>query len=162
GAATKKLKKENAECIKLLDEGKDVSDCHKAPSPVLPAGNEMVWGVISFSLLFFLLRKFAYPGIKKGMDTRAEKIRTTLDDADAEAGRIIEEARQAADAMRRDLRGRAEADATAVRERAQADIQTAVERALGEAREQVSALSMQAVELVLQRQLSDHDTQTRL
>src|SRR5262249_47599348 len=63
------------ECAKLLNEGKKIDDCQKAPSPILPAKNELIWGTISFVALFILLWKFAWPGLKKGMDTRTERIR---------------------------------------------------------------------------------------
>ena len=110
----------DAECIAILIEGGSVDDCHEAPSPILPATDELVWGTISFVLLFLLMWKFAFPAIKKGMNDRTERIRADLDaadtakteatvvldgykaqlaDAKAEAGRIIEEARQAADAL---------------------------------------------------------------
>src|SRR4029079_18429812 len=113
---------EAEECHKLLEEGKKVDDCQEAPSPILPATNELIWGGISFVVLLVLLSKFAFPAIKKGMDDRTERIRKDLDeaenakseparisehyarrlaDAKAEAGRIIEEPRQAADGVRR-------------------------------------------------------------
>ena len=48
------------DCIKLLEDGKKIDDCQKAPSPILPATNELIWGTISFVVLLFLLWKFAY------------------------------------------------------------------------------------------------------
>ena len=178
-----KLTHENEECLELLEEGKDVDDCQEAPSPILPATNEIVWGSISFVILFAALAKFAYPAIRKGMEGRTDKIRVSLDeaertraqaqtilddyqrqlaDAKSEAGRIIEEARQAAEAMRRDLIAKAEADAALTRERATADIQTQVERATADLREQVAALSVEAAELVVGRALTDRDQQLAL
>src|SRR5207248_6654119 len=82
------------ECIDKLEKGGVIDDCQKAPSPILPATNELIWGAIAFALLFFLLAKFAYPGLKKGLDERAEKIRTSIDDAErarGDAQRILEE-----------------------------------------------------------------------
>ena len=55
---------------KLLEEGKTIDDCQKAPSPILPATNELIWGTISFVVLLVLLWKFAWPGLKTGMDGR--------------------------------------------------------------------------------------------
>ena len=40
-------------------EGSKIDDCQKAPSPILPAKNELIWGAISFVVLFVLLWKFA-------------------------------------------------------------------------------------------------------
>ena len=43
-ATTVHLTPTNEECIKLLEEGKKPDDCHKAPSPILPEKNELIWG----------------------------------------------------------------------------------------------------------------------
>ncbi len=56
------------ECIDKLEGGGSIDDCQKAPSPIKPANNELIWGAISFVVLLVLMWKFAYPGIKKGMD----------------------------------------------------------------------------------------------
>jgi F-type H+-transporting ATPase subunit b len=160
-----------------------VTDCAKAPNPLLPATNEIIWGSIGFLIVFVFLAKFGFPAVKQGMDARAERIRNSLDEAERtkteaqtildeyqrqlaeaknEAARIVEEARQAADAMRRDLMSKAEAEAQATRERAQADIQTQVERATADLRAQVAQLSVDAAEMVVRNQLTDRDAQLRL
>jgi len=74
--------KQAEECSKLLAEGTKVDACQEAPSPILPATNELVWGAISFIVVFTLLGKFAYPAIKKSMEERTNKIREGLDDAE--------------------------------------------------------------------------------
>ena len=74
------------ECIKKLEGGGSIDDCQKAPSPIKPANNELIWGAVSFVVLLALMWKFAYPGIKKGMDGRAERIRKNLEDADTAKG----------------------------------------------------------------------------
>jgi F-type H+-transporting ATPase subunit b len=176
------LDHEAEECIHILEDGGKVDDCQEAPSPILPATDEIVWGAISFVVLFFLMSRFAYPAIKKGMAAREERIRDTLDeaetakssaqqvledyqrqlaDAKGEAGRIIEEARQSADAMRRELLARAETDAAGIRERAQADIQASVDRAKADLQAQVAALSIELAEKVVAANL-DRDAQMRL
>lgn len=154
----------------------------EAPNPILPATNEIVWGTLAFFVLLFLMWKFAFPAVQKGMEARTERIRNSLDEAErtraeahqiledyqrqladarSEAGRIIEEARQTADAMRRDLMARAEEDAQAARERAQQDIRAAVERASADLRRQVAELSIGMAEKVVEKNL-DRDTQIRL
>ncbi len=122
-----------------------IDDCQKAPSPILPAKNELIWGAISFVVLFGLLWKFACPGIKKGMDDRTERIRNDLDAADTakaeadqvladyraqladarnESARIIEEARQQADALTsRSGAAALQAELAEMRERAAADVE---------------------------------------
>jgi F-type H+-transporting ATPase subunit b len=179
---TQKLTHANEECVKLLEEGQDVTACQQAPNPILPATNELIWGSISFVVLFFLLRRFAFPAIRKSMDARAERIRTSLDeaeraktdaesilaeyqaklaDAKAESARIIEEARQSADKLRQDLRRQAEAEVAASKQRAQEEIQAAVARATADLRTTVRELTLELAEKVIQRNL-DRETNLAL
>jgi len=183
GVASAKPANEAAEhCIKLLEDGKTVEDCQKAPNPILPAKNELVWGIISFTALFILLAKFGYPAIKKGLEDRTNRIRESIDDADrakneaqgildeyqrqladarSEANRIIEEARQTADQLRRDLVTRAEQEAQELRQRTAEDIAAAQSRAMADLRTQVRDLTIELTEKVVGRQL-DGDTQRQL
>ena len=170
------------ECIEKLEAGKDVDDCQKAPSPILPATNELIWGGISFVVLLVLMSKFAFPALKKGMEDRTERIRKDLDeaenakseadriredysrqlaDAKSEAARIIEEARQAADAVRRDLTQRAEQEAQELRQRNAEQLEAERARIMGELRGQVSSLAIELAEKVVEANL-DEATNTRL
>src|SRR5437016_3678102 len=82
-STTAKLPEANEQCIKLLENpSKKIDDCQKAPSPILPAKNEIIWGSIAFVALLLALYKFAWPGLKGSMDARAERIRSDLDAAD--------------------------------------------------------------------------------
>jgi F-type H+-transporting ATPase subunit b len=160
----------------------DFSTCQKAPNPILPATSEIVWAAISFLALFVLLAKFAWPGIKKAMEARSDRIRESLDeaerakteaetvleeyqrqlaDAKSEAARIIEEARQTADNLRQDLRRQAESEVAEVKQRAQEDVQAQVERAMADLRSQVAELAIELAEKVVERNL-DQDTQMAL
>jgi F-type H+-transporting ATPase subunit b len=174
-STTVKLKEANKECIEKLEKGQEIDDCQQAPNPILPATNELIWGSISFVLLLFLLQRFAYPAIRKGMEARSERIRSSLDEADQakadaesilgeyqakladarnESTRIIEEARQAADQLRQDLRRQAEAEVTASKQRAaQEEIDAAVERATADLRVRVRDLTLELAEKVVQRNL---------
>jgi F-type H+-transporting ATPase subunit b len=170
------------ECIDKLEHGGAIDDCQKAPSPILPATNELIWGAIAFVLLFILLAKYAYPGIKKGMDDRAEKIRTSIDEAEkaksdahrileeyqaqladarSESARIIEEARQAADRLRQDLKRQAETEVGELRARAQEDIQAQVQRAMADLQARVGELAIELAEKVVERSL-DRETNMQL
>ncbi len=170
------------QCKEKLDAGGTIDDCQKAPSPILPAANEVIWGSISFVILFLFLWKFGLPPVRKMMEAREERIRTDLEkaetaktdservleeyraqlaDARNEGARILEEARQAADQMRRDLISRAEADAAELRGRAQEDIRLAGERALADLRTRVADLSIELAEKIVERNL-DRDTQVAL
>jgi F-type H+-transporting ATPase subunit b len=170
------------QCAEKLASGQTVDDCQKAPSPILPATNEIIWGSISFVILFIVMWRFAMPPVRKMMEAREDKIRGDLEraeeakgeaegvlddyraqlaDARNEASRILEEARQAADQMRRDLIARAEADAAEQRARAQEDIRLASERAMADLRNRVADLSIELAETIVKRNL-DRDTQLQL
>ncbi|HUP86251.1 MAG TPA: F0F1 ATP synthase subunit B [Acidimicrobiales bacterium] len=176
------ISKESEECIELLEEGKDVDACHEAPSVILPATNELIWGAISFFLLLALMWKFALPAVKDGMEARTEKIRGDLDEAERikaeaqqiladyqrqladakdESSRIIDEARQTAEQMRRDLMVRAEAEVNELRDRTRTEIDAAQQRAIADLRNQVSELAIGAAEVVVQKNL-DRDTNRAL
>lgn len=169
-------------CIEKLENKGAIDDCQKAPSPIKPATNELIWASVSFVILFGLLWKFAYPGIKKGMAARSERIRSSLDAADGakaeaqtildeyraqladarnESARIIEEARQQADSLKRDREGRLQAELAALRERAQADIESAKAQAIADLRAQVADIAIGAAETVVQHNL-DRATQIQL
>jgi F-type H+-transporting ATPase subunit b len=172
----------DAECIKILAEGNKVDDCQEAPSPILPATDELVWGALSFVILFLLMRQFAYPAIKQGMATRSERIKGDLDaaeaakaeavgvldkyradlaDAKAEAGRIIEAARQAADALKRDQESRLQSELAELRTKAAADIESAKVQAIADLRGEVAQLAIGAAEVVVSKNL-DQATQVQL
>ena len=151
-------------------------------NPILPGGQELVWGSISFIVLFVLLAKIGYPAVKKGMDARAERIRASLAeaekakdeaqsilqdyrqqlaDAKGEAARIIDEARQAADKVRQDLTKKAEAEAAEIKERAQEDITAQANRTLADLQARVALLAVELAEKVVEKNL-DEDTNREL
>ncbi|MCZ7534821.1 MAG: F0F1 ATP synthase subunit B [Acidimicrobiia bacterium] len=169
-------------CIHLLEAGGDPEDCHEAPSPILPATNELIWGSAAFLVLFGFMWKFGLPAVRTMMQTREEGIRSDLEraesakgeaedllveyraqlaDARDEAGRIIEEARAAADSMRRDLIARAEGEASDLRSRAAEDIRLAGSRAMADLQSRVADLSIELAERIVERSL-DRETQLAL
>jgi F-type H+-transporting ATPase subunit b len=151
-------------------------------NPILPAMNEIVWGALSFLVLYALMSKFAFPAVRKAMDGRSERIRQSLDEAERakaeaqsvledyrsqladarnESARIIEEARQAADKLRQDLKSQAEAEVAEIRQRAQDDIATQAERVKAGLRAEMAELSIELAEKVVERSL-DRDTNMAL
>lgn len=175
-------KKADAECITKLVEGKKVDECQEAPSPILPATDELVWGALSFIVLFFLMKQLAYPAVKQGMQARSDRIKGDLDaaeaakaeavdvldkyradlaDAKSEAGRIIEAARQAADALKRDQESRLQSELAELRTKAAADIESAKVQAIADLRGEVAQLAIGAAEVVVSKNL-DQATQVQL
>jgi len=172
------------QCFDKLAKGGDVTvdDCQKAPSPLLPAKNEVIWGSAAFLVLLIAMWKFGVPAVRNMEQAREDRIRNDLEgaekarndaeaekaqytaqiaDARNEAGRIIEEARQSAEQVRRDLIARAEVEANDVRERAQSDIAAQQQRAMAELRTDVAQLSIDLAERIVERNL-DRDTQLQL
>jgi F-type H+-transporting ATPase subunit b len=126
--------------------------------------------------------KFGIPAAKSMMDARTERIRNDLDGADrarseaetvladyqrqlaearTEATRIIEEARQQADQVRRDLTARAEAEGAELRQRNADQIAGERDRVLGELRTQVGVLAIELAGKVVESNL-DQETNQRL
>jgi F-type H+-transporting ATPase subunit b len=154
----------------------------QSKNPILPSVPELVWGSLSFLVVFLVMRKFAFPAVRNTMEARTERIRQSLESADnakaeaqtvlddyqrqladakSEANRIIEEARQTADQLRRDLMAKAESEATELRQRAAQDIDAAKDRALAELRGQLTTLAIELAEKVVERNL-DRQTNTAL
>jgi len=166
----------DVECIPILVEGGEVDECNEAPSPILPPTNELVWGAISFALIVGLLWKLAWPGIKKGMDGRTERIRTDLERAEGakdesekvladyktqlaearnESARIIEEARQSADQVRSERIAAIDGEIDEMRQRARADIEAQKAQSMSDLRGEVVSLALGAAERVIERSLDD-------
>jgi F-type H+-transporting ATPase subunit b len=160
----------------------DLDNCRKASSLLVPQGSEILWGALAFAIVAFLLMKFGFPALKKTLKAREDRIRDDLEHAStakeeaeaelsqyrsqlanarSEATQIVEDARVTAEQVRRDLIAKAEGDAAEIRSRAQDDIRLAQERALADLRAQVSDLSIELAEKVVERNL-DRDTQLAL
>ncbi len=173
---------ESEHCIEILEGGGEVDECQEAPSPILPEANELIWGIISFVVLLGLLWRFAWPGLKNAMQARSERISTSLEEAEkaktdaeavradyqrqladarTEAGRIVEEARQQADSLKKNLATQAEAEAEEARRRNAEQLEGERTRVLGELRGQVATLAVDAAERVVRASL-DGETSRRL
>jgi len=170
------------ECIKKLEDGGTIDDCQKAPNPILPESNEIIWGGLAFVVLLAVMWKYALPPVRNMMKQREDRIRGDLEraeqarteaetelanyrrqvaDARNEASRIIEEARQSADEVKRQVRAQADAEAADVRTRAQEDAQLASNRAQADLQGRVADLSIELAEKIVERNL-DRDTQLAL
>ncbi len=154
----------------------------EAHNPILPETSELFYAAFAFLVLLALMYKFAFPAVQKAMDGRTQRIRDNLDEAERtkaeaqrileeyqrqladaknESARIIDEARQTAEQMRRDLMVRAESEVNELRDRTRAEIEAAQVRAIADLRTQVSELAIGAAEVVVQKNL-DRDTNRAL
>jgi F-type H+-transporting ATPase subunit b len=133
-------------------------------------------------VVFFFIARYGLPQMRQAMNNRTERIRgdlqaaeeqreqaeavlaeyrAQLNEAKSEAGRIIEEARQAADHIKRDQESRLQSELVELRARAIADIDGAKAQAMNELRDEIAQLAIGAAETVVQRSL-DPATQTQL
>jgi F-type H+-transporting ATPase subunit b len=170
------------QCAEKLANGGSIDDCQKAPSPLLPAKNEIIWGSLAFLVLLGAMWKFGVPAVRNMEQAREDRIRTDLEgaekahaeaeaekeqylaqlaDAKNESGRLIEEARQAAESVRTDLIARAETEANEIRARAQADIANQRNQAMAQLRTDVASLSIDLAGRIVERNL-DSDTNRQL
>jgi F-type H+-transporting ATPase subunit b len=147
---------------------------------ILPEPAELLWGSIAFLLILIALMKFAFPKYKQTLadrtkaiqgrlaeaekakadaDTMMAEYRQRLSNAQAEANRIIEEAKKTAEAMRKDLMARAEVEASEIVGRARAELGAEKERAMAELRASVASLSIRVAEKVIAKELSNEASQ---
>lgn len=154
----------------------------QAHNPILPAMSEFVYAVLAFMILLALMYWKAFPAVKKAMDSRSDRIRENLDEAERnkaeanriledyqrqladaknESARIIEEARQTAEQLRKDLMARAESEVAEFRTRANEEITAAQARAVADVQGQIKTLAVEAAQMVVQRNL-DRETNEAL
>jgi len=138
--------------------------------------NEVIWGTLAFLIVAVLLVKFGREPVRKyfanktaaveeqlgaaeqaRIDAEAERdrIKAALADSDAEAARIIEDARQSADRLRSDIEARTVTEIAQLRERAEADLATTRTQATADLTGEVSRLALGATEQVVGSSLDD-------
>ncbi len=138
--------------------------------------NEVIWGSIAFFVLIGLIIWKGGPAIKKMFNSRTERIRAELADAQAqraeaeaalsastsdlpdvsaEEARIRAEATETASQLKVDLKAKAEADAAALVERAGADVENMKRQAMADLQAEVAGITRNATEEVVAASLDD-------
>ena len=141
---------------------------------LLPEAPELIWGLFAFTVLFLVMRKLVFPRLNGALEERRTLIEGKMEEADAklvemeeakrafeaslgdargEAGRILEEAKSAAESTREAILASAREEAQRIIERANADANAERVRLLEELRGQVGALSVQLAERIVEREL---------
>lgn len=119
-------------------------------NPLVPHTVEIIVGGIAFLLLFFVLKKFAFPMFEKTYVERTEAIEGGIQRAEvaqAEAARALQQYQAAlADARGEaaEIRAEAQADRTRIVEEARAEAEAAAEAVTTRARSQIEADRLQA------------------
>jgi F-type H+-transporting ATPase subunit b len=140
----------------------------------------LVWTLLAFLVVFFLLKKFAWPAIIKGLSERetniansiasAEKIKlemaqlkneneALLAKAREERAILLKEAKETKDKIINDAKDEAKAQAAKIVADAQASIHQQKMAALTEIKNQVGNLVIEVSEKVLRRELSNKQEQ---
>jgi F-type H+-transporting ATPase subunit b len=141
---------------------------------ILPAVDELVWGIICFVVVAVVLSKIAFPALRSSIEKRERTIQTNLEESEkakseaqkeldeyrkqlaearGEANRIIEEARQGAEQVRKDVVAKAESEAEQIVARAQEQIEAERNRTVTELQTTIADLSIQLAEKVVGRSL---------
>lgn len=150
---------------------------------VTPDVGLLFWTFISFAILFFLLKKFAWKPIVGTVNDREKSIKEALASAEAaklemqnltaDNERILQEARSERESMMKDARdikakmiadAKDEAKETADKMivQAQSAIESEKKAAVAELKSQVASLSLEIAEKVVKQELSDKDKQLKL
>ncbi len=141
------------------------------------------WLLVIFVGLVFLLKKFAWKPILDAVNEREEGIKNALlaaenakkdiqnlkadnekllADARAERDLMIKEAREIKEKMIADAKSEAQAQGEKMIDQAKASIESEKNAAMAELKNQVSTLSLEIAEKLLQDELSNKESQTKL
>ncbi|MCX6224983.1 MAG: F0F1 ATP synthase subunit B [Bacteroidia bacterium] len=150
---------------------------------VSPDYGTIFWMVLAFSVVFFILRKFAWGPVLKMLKERDQSIEKALQsaiearerlsrlksdhekmlqEAHAERDLLISEARQIREQVISKARDEAVQETTKVFEHARQEIESEKLAAINEIRQQVASLSVDIAEKILKRELADRTQQEKL
>lgn len=140
----------------------------------------IIWTLLSFLVVYFILKKFAWPAILGGLRKReqsiadslatAEKIKSEmaqmkseneaiLAKAREERAQMLKEARETKDKIINEAKEQAKIEANKIMTDAQAAIETQKMAALTEIKNQVGKLIIEVSEKVLRKELSNKEAQ---
>ncbi len=140
------------------------------------------WMTLAFSLVLFILGKYAWPAILKGLKEREQSIQEALDSAKEaqeqmkrlktdnekllkeameERDTILTEARKMKDQIIGDAKGKAEKEASVIVESAKEKINSEKLAALREIKSTVAEYSIEIAEKILREELKDKAKQKK-
>ena len=112
-------------------------------------GSLIFWSIISFGLLFFLLKKYAFPPILQALEAREEKIRAEIQESE----NLKKEAQNLKEKLEKEFRGAHQKAESIV----QREIETSRNKLLHEIRAYTAQLTIASTEKFLQKALDDKD-----
>ncbi|NNF01555.1 MAG: F0F1 ATP synthase subunit B [Bacteroidia bacterium] len=150
---------------------------------IKPEFGLLFWMAITFLIVLFLLKKFAWKPILQALKEREESIQSSLDEAKtarqemanlvsdnerllnearAERDVILKEAREAKDKIISEARERASVEETRLLGLARQEIQNEKMAAITELKNQVASMSIDIAEKIIKQRLSNDDAQKQL
>jgi len=150
---------------------------------VTPDVGLLFWTVVSFAILFFVLKKFAWKPIVGTVNDREQSIKQALESAEkaklemqnlhADNERILKEARVERETMLKeareikakmiaDAKEEAQTQANKMIEQAQTAIISEKKSAMAELKNHVAGLSVEIAEKMVREELSNKDKQLKL
>jgi len=140
----------------------------------------LIWTLLAFLIVFFILKKFAWPVILKGLKDRQQSIADSLSTAEKikaemsmmkseneallakareERALMMKEARETKDKIINEAKEQSKIEANKIITEAQAAINTQKMAALTEVKNQVGKLVIEVSEKVLRRELGNKEAQ---
>lgn len=140
----------------------------------------LIWTLVAFLIVFFILKKFAWPAIIKGLKDRQQSIADSLSTAERikaemslmkneneillakareERAQMMKEARETKDKIISEAKEQAKIDANKIILEAQAAINIHKMAAITEVKNQVGKLVIEVSEKVLRRELGNKEAQ---
>jgi len=150
---------------------------------IKPSFGLIFWMLIGFGILFFILAKFAWPVITKGIASRNKKIQDQLDEAErihnelqnlnlkheeilaqakAERDDILNEARVISQKIQEDAKLRANNEAQEIVAEAKQTIQMEKMKAITDLKNEIANFSINIAEKIMTEELSDKEKQEKL
>src|SRR5215510_2431599 len=147
---------------------------------LLPEFGLLIWTLIAFLVVFFILGKYAWPAIVKGLKQRekgiadslasAERIKAEMADlkneneallakAREERAQLLKEARETKDKIINEAKEQAKTEANKIIVEAQAAINTQKMAALTDVKNQVGKLVIEVSEKLLKKELENKQAQ---
>ena len=147
---------------------------------LLPKLGLLAWTLLAFLIVFFILKKFAWPAIIKGLKDRENSIADSLATAQKvkeemaqmkseneallakareERAQLLKEARETKDRIINEAKEQAKAEAGKIVTEAQAAINAQKMAALTEVKNQVGKLVIEVSEKVLRKELANKESQ---
>lgn len=150
---------------------------------VKPAIGLVFWMLFFFGIIFFILKKYAFPAIIKGLKEREDSIQSALDqareareemnklksdnerilaEARSERDKLLKEARETKDSIVHEAKSKAQVEADRIMKQAREAILSEKNAAINDIKNQVSTLSVAIAEKLLQNELTAPEKQKSL